>query len=986
MTKKLILLVLAFPLLLMVCLFATTESVSLSISIPVSGIEIIGNEVVYLSLDDNEKYFVDYVIYPTNAENAEVTMTTEKIGDDRLAELDFEDGYIVPRSVGRAKVYINTVDGGYKDSFIVQVDSNRLQSIECSVAKSDIYVGDTLSITTTFVPATALNKVIKYSSDNENVAKVNNRGIITGVGRGSAKITIKSADNEQIFDTIDIQVNNKDILDLGQSNITSWNLEGSISLSVDTLESYTVSYLAKDSLGNDRSDIVNLELDEANKDNGQLALNYEITDSTFVGTIIVDITIKTENDFSLTKSATINIVDELEAHFISSQTPNYLVGEFNALLFVLDPYDADVSYDVASNNDNVIVQMNDDLLMVYGQKAGVSTITLTITSNYTNNQSIQISTDVVIAPRGFIINENANSYGIEGIHTIAQYNPDSTKTAHTLSLSYSKKSDKSDVGEGFLDNLTFVSSKPEKVEIDETGKITIKDSTMNEVVEFKGVYSYGTYKLETQPIKIKCVGGAWDVDNYLELLEAVNSNKEVVLQGNIKDDFGYDENGNLVYSLMTSTYDCDYYTNKGLSKPKVKVLLNIRKNVYGNGYEINADKITNKLDANGQLQNDAIFRGPLNFVALTDSSENGGAVSVKGQDNVVFAVYENVTLSNVELKSCDLNSGDSSSYDLSDLNYAGTTVEVLGDNVNIEYSRISNGRTVLRVFGDINDSDKNIHLNIKNSVLQNGREFIIRMGSNKFVTGTLENSSVNLPNSSLSSFPAHITYDNMSASEKLAYEEEFIRTYVNVKNCAFRNSGIFSIGIDSHFSGGLLADGENFLNNAKYNEMLAGWKDLAKTSYGAKLTFEEDVRIYDWKKLDNVDSSTLIEVMGFNDGSMFGSMELNVKDLVRELSEQDNYASILVKYNNEDYVHGGIAFFGGGKNYGVFDYTNYTSHTLSGYTVALSGTSVQYLTMAAGDQPFYFLLHDMTSSFSPQQQENLLKTNEAYSFVSPLYN
>ena len=293
MTKKLILLILALPLMLMVCLFATTESVSLSISVPVSGIEVIGNEVVYLSLDDNEKYLVDYVVYPTNAENPEVVMTTEQIGNDRLAELSFENGYIIPKTVGRAKVYINTVDGGYKDSFIVQVDSNYLQSIECSVSKSEIYVGETSTIDTTYVPATALNKVVKYSSSNDAVLTVNNRGIVTGVSRGTATITIKSADNDQIFDTIDIQVHNKDVMDLGQTNITTWNKNGNINISVDTLEQYEISYSAMDQNGSDISSMINLALDEANKNEGQLVLNYEILNEDFIGTIMIVVTIET---------------------------------------------------------------------------------------------------------------------------------------------------------------------------------------------------------------------------------------------------------------------------------------------------------------------------------------------------------------------------------------------------------------------------------------------------------------------------------------------------------------------------------------------------------------------------------------------------------------------------------------------------------------------------------------------------------------------
>ncbi len=985
MTKKLILLILALPLLLMVCLFATTETVSLTISVPVSGIDVIGNEIIYLDLDQNEKYFVDYVIYPTNAENLDVNMTTEQVGDDRLAGLAFEDGYIVPKSVGKAKVYINTIDGGYSDSFIVQVDSNKLQAIECTVSNSQIYVGETATIDTSFIPTTASTKVITYRSSDSSVATVNNRGIITGVAKGYATITVCSKDNEDIYDTIDIQINNKDVMDLGQTEVISWNTNGSLNISIDTLEQYQIAYAVKDDLGNDKSDIVTFVLDETNKAEGKLKLDYTIQEG-FIGVLVIEITIETEGGHVLTKSTTVNIIDELEASFLYDKTPNFVVGEVNSLIYVLNPYDANVSYEVESDNDNVLVQMNDEQLIIFAQKAGVSKVTLTILSNDVDGQSIAIDLDVAVAPKGFTINESANSYGIEGTYTIGQYNSDGTLTDHKLSLSYTSKADESDIGSGFKDNLTFISSN-DKVSIDSEGKITINDSSINEIVEFRGVFSYGTYKLESQPIKIRCVGGAYDVDSYLELYKAVSENKEVVLQDSIKDDFGYDENNNVVYSTIKTTYDWDYHKNRGSSQPLVKVLLNIKNNIYGNGYEINANNITNKLDGNNQLTSDAIFRGPLNFVALTDSSTGGGAVSVKGQDNIVFAVYENVNLNNVILKSCDLDSGESSTYDLVDLDYTGTTVEVLGDNVNIEYSRISNGRTVLRVFGDINDSSKVINLNIKNSELSNGREFILRMGTNAFVNGSLSESSVNLPGSTHTKFPVHTTYDLMNDTDKKAYEDAFIKTFVNIKDSAFRNSGIFCVGMDSHFSGPMLADGVSMFDNATYQQMLRGWKDLAKTSYGAKLSFEGDVRIYDWKKLDDVDSSTLIDVMGFENNDTFGTMSLNVKELVRSLaSSNDNYKTILVNHNDTDYVHGGIAFFGGGKNYSVFDDTNYNSYTLSGYTVSLSDTSVQYLAMAAGSQPFYFLLHDRTSNFSPQDQENLLSTGEAYDFILPHHN
>ena len=72
MAKKLLLLILALPLVMMISLFTTTNTVSLAISIPVSGIDIIGNNYVYLDFDKSEKYFIDYTIYPTNAYNQNI--------------------------------------------------------------------------------------------------------------------------------------------------------------------------------------------------------------------------------------------------------------------------------------------------------------------------------------------------------------------------------------------------------------------------------------------------------------------------------------------------------------------------------------------------------------------------------------------------------------------------------------------------------------------------------------------------------------------------------------------------------------------------------------------------------------------------------------------------------------------------------------------------------------------------------------------------
>ena len=158
MAKKLISLILVLPLILMVCLYTAANFVSLKTPVAVNSIEIIG-DTVYLDLDKNEKYSVDYAIYPINAKNKEIVFTTEPVGNSPFAELEYVDGKIVAKSCGKAKVYLTTVDGGFRDSFIVQVNSARLQSLDSRLESTSIYVGDTTRIINTFIPEEPTNPV-----------------------------------------------------------------------------------------------------------------------------------------------------------------------------------------------------------------------------------------------------------------------------------------------------------------------------------------------------------------------------------------------------------------------------------------------------------------------------------------------------------------------------------------------------------------------------------------------------------------------------------------------------------------------------------------------------------------------------------------------------------------------------------------------------------------------------------------------------------
>jgi len=970
MNKKLIILILFLPLVLMLCLFTISNNVNINISIPVSNIEIIGNNIVYLNFDNNETYEMEYVIYPTNAKNKEVFFETEKVGDAPLAVLEFKDGYIIPKSCGKAKVFLTTVDGGFKDSFIVQVDSKKLQDIICVVENSSIYVGETTNILTTFIPSDVSDNILKYEIPQEykNIISVTSNGVIKGLSKGYAEIIVKSASNANIKKTISIEIKNKDIIDLGVNELSTWKKSGSIIVSLDTNEDCDFNCLVFDenneAMGDDK---VKISLDYSQIESDILVLNYQVLNESYLGTIKILVNAETESGLVVSKQCEISFIDKISASFDSDDMSTVKVGANTFASFTITPQDADVIFETELSNDNITVEVIDNLLIIKGEKLGVTNLTLKILNSDNKNEYVEIEKEVVVIPSDITINESVKTYGIENIYTLAKFETDGMLSKYNLTLSYGGN----EIGSEFLENIYWTSSSSNaKIE---NGIITLTgESEIPEIVSFKAVFNYNGLNLaQSDEFKIRCVYDGVNIRSYVNLWNETNSEtiRPLVIQNNIIDDFGVGTKK--VYNEIETTYDKTYYVNTNSeNKAKVKVLIQFKDDVYGNGYTINAHNIAWKQNSQNMLTN-AIFDGPLNFVAM---SESGGLVSVKAQDNICFAVYEGVTISNIELKGCNLKANENDEYDLTDLTYVGTVVEVLGDDVDIKYSRLTNGRTVVRAFGDILDKEKIINLNIQNSILSGAREFLLRLGTNCFVDGTEETPSPNIGSEELN-FPIQPDYSIMTQSEKEDYDSKYIKTFVNVKNSVFKDAGIFAIGLDAHFSGPALANGQKYLG-----DLLKDWKNLAKTSYGVKLTFEDEVKLYNWKNIDDVDSSTLIEVLG---ETRFSDIKFDLADMVKTASENENFKNLIVKDedSNINYVHAGIAFFGGGKNYSVFE-GDMEKYLFNGYEVSLNDVGKSMLQAAAGDESFYFLINDSTTlNFLPKDQEEILNSKDAYSCI-----
>ncbi|MDE7372832.1 MAG: hypothetical protein K2N18_02085, partial [Clostridia bacterium] len=187
-----------------------------------------------------------------------------------------------------------------------------------------------------------------------------------------------------------------------------------------------------------------------------------------------------------------------------------------------------------------------------------------------------------------------------------------------------------------------------------------------------------------------------------------------------------------------------------------------------------------------------------------------------------------------------------------------------------------------------------------------------------------------------------------------------VLTDVTLKDSTLKTSGMLSIGIESHFAGLMLA------GDPKALFQMEGWYNLAGTSYPAILHLEGDVAINDWKDVRSVDSSTIVEADTSQNSLAF--LALDVSQMLKTVQEfgGDKYSDITTTRGGKQLVHGGIAFYGGGKNYSIIDMSNYTGKSMKNYNINLSillnskdslvFNQGAFLPLAAGVHDFRFIL------------------------------
>lgn len=1012
MKQKVLALVMIVPLIFMIALFSVGKVASFFVDIPASGISITTqNQDGFIDVDIanyNNDIYLTANVEPANAKNKGYYFEVSGLEDEKQADIKIEnDGRLVINSDGKAKITAVSVDKGFKDSIVVSAYSTKVLNVTPQIVDVmhnkltlnktesgyavDMTTGE-YEFSSLIYPDELSDSTIIWNSDNTNVLEINK---VTGKAKaklsGRANIILRCPNgiNGDIYTNIEVNVSpivstsGLSINGLQDNTIMCSSLADKVEFLVEKTDDKQGGIVVG---GSDKDDILSTKITQLN-------------DTQYLVTLVLDSThpSKMNLEVSISGYMSSKLWLNFEPHDIKIYTSYDKdgTGDINQrnnskVLYAVEsiPYEEGISYEWSVDGDvlDLDIKENTGLCSITARKLGSATITIKAYKNSIQvGESIQKVINVVKGIYSIDFVDNAVTYGIENLLTVGS---ESIKTNNYTTYRHELKVKMlTDSGIEYYEgsDLKFESDNNDVLRPFVTMNNFKVDAIGNGIASIKASWSYGDYfgtQLSSK-IKIRAVNGGVVVDNYEDLRKATEDGKKVILNQDImlgKENMSLEELKSQVKSLPT-TFDWQFYANKGKEKPNVYYIIEFKNDIYGNGHMINADNFTQATDSTGMP---LLFKGPLDFVAIHTAS-------VKAQDNIVFLVRnDDVIIDNVDLKGCsDESLVGEQGFDLNKLNYTGTTLEIMS-NCRLVNSRVSNGRTVVRSFGrvlldqnpvvsdqkQINADKERIVVDIESCILSQAREFILKVGTNRAVLAqgnsedTFEITQLLKPDGS----PYEICDSRNAQNDD--YYRNIVLTDVTLKNCVFKTSGLFSIGIETHFTGPMLS-GFSSINPAY-------WSKLAATSMASIVKIEEDIKLLDWKKLDDVDSSTLIETT--NNAQAF--LTLDVSAMINKATTiNTQYEEIIDKIEGVDYVHGGIVFYGGGFNYSCLDMTKCTSEKLGKYKVNLSilaqgenqnlddplylqGTM---LPQAAGTGDFVFFMYNKNSTNNYYLQQELDK-------------
>ncbi len=164
-----------------------TDTVNVEVIQPVTSIEF---EYSSITLDAGKKKTLTPQLRPISATNKDVKWSSS---NKNIATVDSK-GVVTAVSAGTATITCASADGFAKQTVKVTV-TQPPTGIKFNAKKVTVKIGTPVKLNPTVLPETASNKNVIFSSSDEKIAKVSADGTVTGVKKGTAKITATTANS-----------------------------------------------------------------------------------------------------------------------------------------------------------------------------------------------------------------------------------------------------------------------------------------------------------------------------------------------------------------------------------------------------------------------------------------------------------------------------------------------------------------------------------------------------------------------------------------------------------------------------------------------------------------------------------------------------------------------------------------------------------------------------------------------------------------------
>lgn len=175
---------------------------------------ILSESNVYLNVGQQQKLIA--IVEPTNATNRQVKWMST---NESVVTVD-ESGSVRALSEGTANIVVVTKEGGITDTCTVVVNDD-MNTGNLSLNKNDItlLVGGKERLIARFNSKELSSEEVSWKSSNENIASVDQNGVVTGISEGSVAIAVitKEESNMQAC-KVDIVKNN-----LPKYGFDKWN-------------------------------------------------------------------------------------------------------------------------------------------------------------------------------------------------------------------------------------------------------------------------------------------------------------------------------------------------------------------------------------------------------------------------------------------------------------------------------------------------------------------------------------------------------------------------------------------------------------------------------------------------------------------------------------------------------------------------------------------------------------------------------------------